>query len=92
MVAKRVAKCDTPSMKAFKSYIEQRRQTDSMSKIADSLGVSRAYIYDLMNARRNINLANAQRIAQATKGAVPVRSWPNLARVADAIEAVGAAQ
>ncbi len=54
---------------------------------AELFGISRVYIYGLLNGERDPSTAVAERIQRVTNGAVPVSSWGNHARVIDAVRA-----
>ena len=58
----------------------------TMSEWAGFLGVSRPYLYQLVDGTRYPSLPVAMRIAKATNDAVPVTAWPNLAAVVDAVK------
>lgn len=75
-------------MNDLKKYVEQR-DAASMRETAEILGLSRPYLYDLIKGRREPTLDVAKKIAEATDGEVPLRSWPKFAAIA---EAMGAAQ
>lgn len=47
---------------------------------AGRLGVSRSYMSDLLNGKRQPSLDLALRIARLTGGAVPVESWEKTQR------------
>lgn len=59
----------------------------TMSEWAGRFGVSRPYLYQLVDGSRYPSLPVAMRIAKATNDAVPVTAWPNLAAVVDAVKA-----
>lgn len=48
---------------------------------AERFGVSRPYLYSLLDGSRQPSLDVAIRIASATNGAVPLTSWPKLAKI-----------
>ena len=77
-------------MDKLKAYIE-RNSTAPMREIAENLGVSRPYLYDLIKGVRQPSLAVASKIAKATGGEVSVSDWSNLAEIADAIRSGEAA-
>lgn len=64
----------------------KRHPGKNMSEWAVSLGVSRPYLYQLVDGSRYPSLPVAMRIAKATNDAVPVTAWPNLAAVVDAVK------
>ncbi|WP_424967310.1 helix-turn-helix domain-containing protein [Dinoroseobacter sp. S375] len=53
----------------------------NMTNAAAALGVSRPYLYGLLDETREPSLEVAQRIEQATGGAVPVSGWPKFKKV-----------
>jgi predicted GIY-YIG superfamily endonuclease len=55
---------------------EQRPKT--ATQCLKELGVSRSYLYALLDGSRMPSLPLAQRIQQTTDGAVPVSSWPHI--------------
>lgn len=67
-------------MEQLAQYIASRPGRTN-AEWADALGVSRPYLHELLNGRRQPSLATAQRIAAATGGAVSITTWPNLAAV-----------
>lgn len=74
-----------PKQLALASFFARRKGQQSV--IAVKVGVSPSYISDLLSGRRVPSLDVAMRISAATNGAVPLRSWPNLAAIAEAIAA-----
>lgn len=70
---------------ALGKYFAQ--QKGQQAAVAARVGVSPSYISDLLCGRRVPSLDVALRISAATDGAVPLRSWPNLAAIADAVAA-----
>lgn len=58
---------------------------------ADAFGISRPYLYALLDGTREPSISVASRIAATTSGAVPITAWPNLAAVVDAAREAGAA-
>lgn len=56
----------------------------SLGLWARDFGISRPYLYALIDGSRNPSLEVAQRIATATCGEVPLESWPNLSAIIDA--------
>lgn len=50
---------------------------------AECFGISRPYLYALVDGSRQPSLDVAKRIAAATDGSVPITSWPNIAKIAD---------
>lgn len=85
-----VAICDIKGMKKLNAYIK-RNSTAPMREIAEKLGVSRPYLYDLIKGEREPSITVAVKIANATGGEVAVSDWPNLAKIADAIRSSEAA-
>ena len=63
----------------------------SITAWAADLGVSRPYLYGLLDGTRTPSAETATRIARATGNAVPVTSWPNLRAVIDAAQSGDAA-
>jgi plasmid maintenance system antidote protein VapI len=53
---------------------------------ADAFGISRPYLYGLLDGTRSPSIDVAARIEAVTGGAVPIRAWPKLAAVIDAAE------
>lgn len=51
---------------------------------ADQLGISRPFLYGLLDGSRKPSLAVAAKIERATGGAVPITTWPNLNAVIEA--------
>lgn len=58
----------------------------NMEDWADRLGISRPYLYGLLDETRSPSLPVALRIAAATGGAVPITAWPKIAAVVDATD------
>jgi DNA-binding transcriptional regulator YdaS (Cro superfamily) len=73
-------------MEAFIKYLSSR-VSDPMSDIAEDLGVSRPYIYDLKSGRRVPSLTLALSIESKTGGSVRARDWPNIATMMQALDA-----
>lgn len=73
-------------MKNLKAYIDSRA-SEPMRKVAEDLGVSRPYLYDLLSNKRQPSLAVALRIEAATCGAVRVSSWDNFSQIVAAVNA-----
>lgn len=73
-------------MSTLSAYV---KTLDNQSKaaVAEQLGVSRPYLYGLLDGTRQPSLEVAQRIARATDGAVPITAWPNLAAIIAAAQA-----
>lgn len=79
-----VAICDMFSgMSTLSEHIKGQPEK-TMSEWAGRFGVSRPYLYQLVDGTRYPSLPVAMRIAKATNGAVPITAWPNLAAVVDA--------
>ena len=55
-----------------------------MGEWASELGVSRPFLYGLLDGTRQPSLEVAQRIDAATKGKVPLSSWPRIRAVLEA--------
>jgi predicted transcriptional regulator len=51
---------------------------------AAQIGTSQGYVAKLVNGTRSPRLSVAQRIQDATKGAVPITGWDHLKAVVDA--------
>ncbi|AZV00253.1 Cro-like protein [Paracoccus phage vB_PkoS_Pkon1] len=76
-----VAICDIiDHMSTLRDYIKSQPRK-SRKEWADCFGISRPYLYGLMEGTRHPSLDVALRIADITEGAVPVMAWPNLAAV-----------
>lgn len=61
----------------------------SLSQWAKDLGISRPYLYALIDGSRVPSLPVAQKIEAATGRAVPVASWPNMAAILSATQNTG---
>ena len=70
-------------MSTLSQHIKGQPQK-SLALWAQDFGISRPYLYALIDGSRNPSLEVAQRIATATCGAVPLEAWPNLWAVIDA--------
>jgi len=70
-------------MSNLTAYI-QAQPNRTMKEWAKDLGVSRAFLYALMDGSRQPSLIVAQRIDAATEGKVPITTWPNIRAVVDA--------
>lgn len=55
-----------------------------MKAWADEIGISRPYLYGLMDGTRSPSLDVALRVQSVTAGKVTVTDWPNLAAVVSA--------
>lgn len=53
----------------------------SMAAWAKDFGISRPYLYSLLNGSRNPSLDVARQISMATAGSVAITVWPNLSAV-----------
>lgn len=73
-------------MKTLSAYVETLDKP-SKAAVAEHLGVSRPYLYGLLDGTRQPSLEVAQRIARATDGAVPITAWPNIAAILEAAKA-----
>jgi plasmid maintenance system antidote protein VapI len=67
-------------MSNLDTYIKSKPEK-SMQAWADDFGISRPYLYDLVNGTRLPSIEVAVRIERGTGGTVPVVTWPNLAAV-----------
>ena len=56
----------------------------TMTAWAVTFGISRAFLYGLVDGSRNPSLPIAQRIATKTGNSVPITSWPNIKAIIDA--------
>jgi DNA-binding XRE family transcriptional regulator len=65
-------------MQKLAAHLRTEPQT-TRGEWARRFGISRPYLYGLVDGERSPSLEVAQRIARATDGAVPVSSWPKLA-------------
>lgn len=71
-------------MESLNSYIKSR-SGDSIAVIAEDLGVSRPYLYDLMKGRREPSLKAAVRMQENSGGEVMAKDWPSLQGVFDGV-------
>lgn len=67
-------------MSSLSKYVKTQ-PPKKMQEWADLFGVSRPYLYGLMDGTRSPSLETARRIDLATGGQVPLSSWPNIAAV-----------
>ena len=58
-------------MEKLNQWLEDNKAT----ALADQIGVTKAYIWQLRKGRTSISLKRAFQIEDATGGAVPARSW-----------------
>ncbi|HBT01608.1 MAG TPA: hypothetical protein DEB47_17530 [Citreicella sp.] len=56
---------------------------------ARDFGISRPYLYQLIDGKREPSVEVALRIAAATGGAVPISTWPNIAKILEAARGDG---
>jgi transcriptional regulator with XRE-family HTH domain len=49
-------------------------------RIALDVGVSEPFVSDLRHGKRSPSIEVARRIAEVTRGGVPVESWPRLSQ------------
>lgn len=70
-------------METLNAYIKAE-PSRTMSEWAEELGVSRPFLYGLLDGKRQPSLEVAKRIDAATNGKVPLASWPNIRAVLDA--------
>lgn len=71
-------------MDNLKQYINGQPDK-TKSYWAGIFGISRPYLYDLMDGKREPSLEVAKRIEAETSGVVPVSSWANYQRVIAAV-------
>jgi transcriptional regulator with XRE-family HTH domain len=72
MVDKNIALCNIVVMNTLaRKYLSSRPQLD----VAQKLGVSQAYLSQLLSGQRRPSLELAVHIEQMTGGAVPTTSW-----------------
>lgn len=72
--------CDISDMQQLSDHIAAR-PGKTYGEWAQDFGVSRPYLYGLLDGTRSPSLATAQRIAAATGNDVPITAWPNLAAI-----------
>lgn len=77
-------------MSILNEYIKGQPEK-SRSEWAEEFGISRPHLHCLLDGSRLPSLEVASRIASATRGAVPISSWPNMAAVLAAAKQEGAA-
>jgi len=70
-------------MEALKTYIKSK-PSKTMAEWANDLGVSRPFLYGLLDGNRQPSIKVAKRINAATDGMVPITAWPNIRAVLDA--------
>jgi DNA-binding transcriptional regulator YdaS (Cro superfamily) len=58
-------------MEKLNAWLEENKASD----LAERLGVTKGYIWQLRKGRTSISLRRAFQIEDATNGAVPARSW-----------------
>lgn len=76
-----VAICDIiGDMSTLSEYIKAQPEK-TRAQWAECFGISRPYLYSLMDGTRQPSIDVAQRIARATGGKVPVTAWPNMAAI-----------
>lgn len=73
-------------MSTLSEYIKTQPER-TMRDWADALGVSRPFLYGLLDGTRAPSLRVAVQIEAATAGRVSIRDWPNLRAVIDAARA-----
>lgn len=79
-----VALCDIiGDMSTLSEYIKAQPEK-TKTQWAERFGISRPYLYSLMDGTRQPSIDVAQRIAKATGGKVPVTAWPNMAAIVSA--------
>lgn len=72
-------------MSTLSEYVKSLEGTPK-GEIADRLGISRPYLYGLLDETRSPSLPVAMRIAARTGGAVPITAWPKIAAVVEATD------
>lgn len=72
-------------MSEIKKYVKAQSPRP-MREIAEGLGISRPFLYDLIEGKREPSLEVAQRISEKSAGAVPITAWPRLASVIAAVK------
>lgn len=70
-------------MSSLQEYIKSN-PARPMRAWADDFGVSRPFLYGLLDGTRNPSLQAARRIEAATGGNVPITEWPNIRAMLDA--------
>ncbi len=76
-------------MSTLSQYIKTRPEK-SLADWADAFGISRPYLYGLLDGSRTPGPDVALRIDNATGGEVPAASWPNIADMLDAADRIRA--
>lgn len=74
-------------MSSLNEYIKSQPQRP-MRVWAEAFGVSRPYLYGLMQGERMPSVPVARRIEKETQGAVPVTAWPNIRALMKALDDV----
>lgn len=74
-------------MSTLTEYIKSREEK-SLSEWAEAFGISRTYLYGLMDGTRTPSPEVAMRIAGATANAIPASGWPNIAAMLEAADAI----
>lgn len=71
---------------ALADHINEMPQR-AMAEWAEVFGVSRPYLYGLMDGSRQPSMKVAKRIAEKSEGAVPVLCWKNFAAISQELPA-----
>lgn len=74
-------------MRTLSNFVKSRPEK-SMSEWAAQFGISRPYLYGLMDGTRSPSAEVAIQIERETGGEVPAVSWPNIVALLDAADAV----
>ena len=70
------------------SHFIKTRPEKSMADWAEQFGISRPYLYGLVDGTRTPSPEVAMQIERETSGAVPAASWPNIAAMLTAADAI----
>ena len=75
------------------SHFIKTHPEKTLAQWAEAFGISRPYLYGLMDGTRTPSPEGALKIAAQTAGAIPAVSWPNITTMLAAADAIrGAAQ
>ena len=83
--------CDKVDMSTL-THIIKSNPEKSIACWAAQFGISRPYLYGLMDGTRTPSPEVAMQIERETAGAVPAASWPNIAAMLSAADAVRGAE
>ena len=83
-----LSQCVTNAVMSNLSHFVKTNTEISLSEWAARFGISRPYLYGLMDGTRAPSPEVAMQIERETGGIVPAASWPNISAMLDAADQI----